>query len=139
MRVDPAEAEGTDPGAARQWAAVRIRDLRPRAVLEPFVLVLAPYAPHLAEELWQKLGHPQTLTCEPWPKYDPALLVENTVTIVVQVNGKVRTRLDVPVQIGKAELEKLALTNADVQAFLAGKTIKKVIVIPGKLINIAAG
>jgi len=114
------------------------QESRPRAVLEPFVLVLAPYAPHLAEELWQKLGHPQTLTCEPWPKFDPALLVENTVTIVVQVNGKVRTRLDVPVQIGKDELEKLALAHADVQAFLAGKTIQKVIVIPGKLVNIAA-
>ena len=114
------------------------QESRPRAVLEPFVLVLAPYAPHLAEELWEKLGHHKTLTREPWPEFNPALLVENTVTVVVQVNGKVRTRLDVPVQIGKAELEKLALAQGEVQAFLAGKTIQKVIVIPGKLVNIAA-
>jgi leucyl-tRNA synthetase len=118
--------------------AVTGQDARPRAVLEPFVLILAPYAPHLAEELWEKLGHTTTLAHEPWPAFDPALLVENTVQIVVQVNGKVRDRLDVPVGITKDDLEKLALANAKVQESLAGKQVKKVIVVPGKLVNIAA-
>ena len=115
------------------------QEARPRAVLEPFAILLAPYAPHLAEELWQKLGHPQTLSCEPWPTFDPALLIENTVTIVVQVNGKVRDKLDVPAGISKEELEKLALANEKVREFIGGKQIKKVIVVPGKLVNIAAG
>ena len=115
------------------------QEARPRAVLEPFAILLAPYAPHLAEELWQKLGHPQTLSCEPWPTFDPALLVENTVTIVVQVNGKVRDKLDVPAGISKEELEKLALANEKVREFIGGKQIKKVIVVPGKLVNIAVG
>jgi leucyl-tRNA synthetase len=111
---------------------------RPRAVLEPFILLLAPFAPHLAEELWERLGHKASLAYEPWPAYDPALLVENTVEIVVQVNGKVRDRLTVPANSPKDELEKLALANAKVQESLAGKTVKKVIVVPGKLVNIAA-
>jgi leucyl-tRNA synthetase len=114
------------------------QDKRPRAILEPFVLLLAPYAPHLAEELWQKLGHDKTLVYEPWPQHDEALLIETTVQIVVQVNGKIRARLDVPSQMAKEELEKLALANTDVQSFLDGKQIKKVIVVPGKLVNIAA-
>ena len=114
------------------------QDRRPRAVLEPFVLLLAPYAPHLAEELWQKLGHDHTLTYEPWPAFDPALLVENTVTVVVQVNGKVRDKLDVPAGIPNAELEKLALASGKVQAVLAGAAPKKVIVVPDRLVNVVA-
>jgi len=118
---------------------VTAQESRPRALLEPFVLLLAPYAPHLAEELWSKLGHAKTLAYEPWPKFDPALLVETTLTVVVQVNGKVRARLEVPAQIAKDELEKLALANQDVQSFIAGKPVRKVIVVPGKLVNIAVG
>jgi leucyl-tRNA synthetase len=114
------------------------QESRPRAVLEPFVLLLAPYAPHLAEELWQKLGYPKTLAYEPWPVYDATLLVENTVEIVVQVNGKVRGRLTVPATVTKDELEQFALAHPEVQPFLAGKQVKKVIVVPGKLVNIAA-
>jgi leucyl-tRNA synthetase len=114
------------------------QESRPRAVLEPFVLCLAPYAPHLAEELWSKLGHAKSLAYEPFPVYDPALLVENTVTVVVQVNGKVRARLEVPATIGKDELEQRALADKDVQPFLTGKQIKKVVIVPGKLVNIAA-
>jgi leucyl-tRNA synthetase len=117
---------------------VTAQDARPRAVLEPFVLVLAPYAPHLAEELWARLGHQQSLAYEPFPAFNSALLVENTIEVVVQVNGKVRDKLTVPAQTGQAELEKLALANPKVTEFTAGKTIKKVIVVPGKLVNIAA-
>jgi leucyl-tRNA synthetase len=113
------------------------QETRPRAVLKPFVLLLAPYAPHLAEELWSKLGHAQTLAYEAFPTFDAALLVEDTVQIVVQINGKIRARLDVPTQLAKAELERLALAQPDVQAALAGKSVKKVIIVPGKLVNIA--
>ena len=117
---------------------VTAQESRPRALLEPFVLCLAPYAPHLAEELWEKLGHSQSLAYEPWPAYDPTLLVENTITIVLQVNGKVRDKLDVPASLTHAELEQRALANPKIQEFTAGKQIKKVIIVPGKLVNIAA-
>ena len=113
------------------------QDARPRAVLEPFALLLAPYAPHLAEELWHKLGHAESLAYDTFPTFDPALLVEDTVQIVIQVNGKIRARLDVPAQLTKAELEQRALVHADVKAAIAGKSIKKIIVVPGKLVNIA--
>ena len=118
---------------------VTAQETRPRKLLEPFVLVLAPYAPHLAEELWEKLGHKQSLAYEPWPKYDAALLVESTVTVILQVNGKLRDRIEVPANASQSELEKLALANDRVKEFLAGKQVKKVIVVPGKLVNIAAG
>jgi leucyl-tRNA synthetase len=112
---------------------------RPRKLLEPFVLVLAPYAPHLAEELWEKLGHKQSLASEPWPKYDAALLVESTVTVILQVNGKLRDRIEVPANASQSELETLALANDRVKEFLTGKQVKKVVVVPGKLVNIAVG
>ena len=117
---------------------VTAQEKRPRKLLEPFVLALAPYAPHLAEELWEKLGHKQTLSYEPWPGFDEALLKEDTVTIILQVNGKLRDRMDVPAEISREELEKIALANERVQEHLAGKQIKKIIVVPGKLVNIAA-
>jgi leucyl-tRNA synthetase len=117
---------------------VTAQEKRPRKLLEPFVLLLSPYAPHLAEELWEKLGHNQSLAYAPWPKYDEARLKEDKVTVILQVNGKVRDRIEVPAQISAADLEKLALANAHVQQHLAGKQVKKVIVVPGKLVNIAA-
>jgi leucyl-tRNA synthetase len=118
--------------------AMTAQESRPRKLLEPFVLVLAPYASHLAEELWEKLGHKQSLTNGPWPKYDEALLKEDTVTIILQVNGKLRDRVDVPADTPQAELEKAALANNRVQEFLAGKQVRKVIVVPGKLVNVVA-
>ncbi len=118
--------------------AVTAQASRPRALLEPFVLLLAPYAPHLAEELWEKLGHPPSLAYEPWPAFDPALLVEDTVTVVVQVNGKVRDKIVAPAGMGGAELERLALASPKIKEFTAGKSVKKVVVVPGKLINIVA-
>jgi leucyl-tRNA synthetase len=117
---------------------VTAQEARPRRLLEPFALVLAPYAPHLAEELWEKLGHKQTLAYEPWPKYDAALLREDTVTIVLQVNGKLRDRIEVPVQSSREELERLARENARVKEQIAGKAVQKVVVVPGKLVNIVA-
>ncbi len=111
-------------------------EVRPRAVLEPFVLLLAPYAPHIAEELWAALGHGTTLAYEPWPSYDPELVKADSIEVPVQVNGKLRAKLQVPAEIDAAGLEAAALADAKVIETLAGKTPKKVIVVPRKLVNI---
>jgi leucyl-tRNA synthetase len=111
-------------------------DVRPRQVLEPFVLLLSPFAPHIAEELWRRLGHDATLAYEPWPGYDPAMLRRSTVEIVVQVNGKVRSRLDVPADTPEKRLEELALADADVLRHTEGKKVLKVVVVKNKLVNL---
>ncbi len=111
-------------------------DVRPRAVLEPFVLLLAPYAPHLAEELWSRLGHEQTLAYAAWPAYDEKYLVEDTITVVVQVNGKVRDQLDVPADIAKDDIIALATGSEKVQGWLEGKNLVKAIYVPGKLVSL---
>jgi leucyl-tRNA synthetase len=108
---------------------------RPRAVMERFVQLLAPFAPHLAEELWELLGHPETLAYEPWPEFDPALLVEDTVEIPVQFNGKLRTRLQVVAGLDAAATESAARADARVVELLAGKAVVKVIVVPGRMVN----
>jgi leucyl-tRNA synthetase len=113
--------------------------VRPRSMLEPFVLLLAPFAPHLAEELWQALGHRETLAYEPWPQFDAALTKADEVEVPVQINGKLRLRLTVPVEIDKAELEKTALSDERVRALIEGKQVRKVIVVPGKLVNLVVG
>jgi leucyl-tRNA synthetase len=111
-------------------------ELRPRQLLEPFLLVLAPFAPHIAEELWEKLGHRESLAQEPWPAYDPARLQHSTVEIVLQVNGKLRGKIDVAVGTEQAEMEKLALADPVVRRHTDGKSVQKVIVVKGKLVNI---
>jgi leucyl-tRNA synthetase len=111
-------------------------DARPRSALEPFVLLLAPFAPHLAEELWCVLGHSETLAYEPWPTYDPNLLKSDEIEVPVQVNGKLRARLSVPAGIDEATLRETALADARIQELIAGKQVRKVIVVPGKLVNI---
>jgi leucyl-tRNA synthetase len=114
-------------------------NMRPRAIIRDFLILLQPFAPHLAEELFAKLGPSEIpLSYLPWPKYDPALLVEDTIEIPVQINGKLRDRITVPANASQEEMEKAALANEKVQSFLAGKTVKKVIVVPGKLVNIVA-
>ena len=107
----------------------------PREYLEKFVLCLAPFAPHLGEELWQFLGHADTLAYEPWPKFDPAALVEDEVEVPVQVLGKLRGRIRVPVAATPDEMEAVAKANADVAKFLEGKTIVKVIAVPKRMVN----
>ncbi|MGH7227131.1 MAG: class I tRNA ligase family protein, partial [Gemmataceae bacterium] len=114
-------------------------NVRPRCVLEPFVLILSPFAPHLAEELWHMLGHGDTLAYEPWPAFDPALTRADEIEVPVQINGKVRVRLMVPAEIGKEELEKTVLADERVRGAIAGKQVRKVIVVPGKLVNIVVG
>lgn len=115
------------------------QEVRSRKVLEPFVLLLAPYAPHLAEELWSALGHPSTLAYEPWPGFDPALTQEDSIEVPVQVNGKLRARLSVPADIDATALEIAARNDAQVMAAIAGKEIKKAIVVPKKLVNFVVG
>jgi leucyl-tRNA synthetase len=120
---------------------VLVRDIAkdaplPREAAEALVLLLAPLAPHLAEELWQRLGHPDTLAYEPWPVADESLLVEDEITIVAQVNGKKRDELRVPKDATRDQIEALALASERVQSHLGGREPKKVIVVPGRLVNI---
>lgn len=110
-------------------------DSRPKTVLEPFVLLLSPFAPHLAEELWKTLGHDNTLAYEPWPAYDESLLVEDTVEIPVQFKGKLKARIHVPHGLTAEELQAAAEADESVQKQLEGKTIIKVIAIPGRTVN----
>ncbi len=112
------------------------REVKPRSVMEPFVLLLAPYAPHLAEELWQKLGHTASLAHAPWPSYDERYLVQDIVTLVVQVNGKVRDRLEVPADASDDVIKQRALESEKVQQWLAGKQLVKSVVVPGKLVSL---
>ncbi len=112
------------------------RDSVPRAAVEPLVLMLAPLAPHVAEELWHRLGHAASLAHGPFPVADPAYLVEETVEYPVQVNGKVRGRIVVAADAGADTVEAAALADEKVQAFLAGAMPKKVILVPGRLVNL---
>jgi leucyl-tRNA synthetase len=109
-------------------------EVRPRKVLDTFVLLLAPYAPHIAEELWAALGHFHTLAYEPWPSYDPALTKADEIEIPVQVNGKVRAKLMVAADIDDSALE--AAADAKVQEYVGGKPVKMVKVVPKRLVSV---
>ena len=132
-------------------------EMKPEVVLREFLILLQPFAPHLAEELWSKVQSPKSkveatadkktldighetldLCYQPWPKFDPALLVESEIEIPVQVNGKLRDVIKVSVNATVAELEALALANEKAKPYYEGKTIKKIIVVPKKLVNIVA-
>ncbi len=116
-------------------AGTRAKTL-PREILSTFLRVLSPFASHIAEELWERLGE-EGLVCQAeWPVHDESFLVDSTITLVVQVNGKVRDKLEADAQADKAELEKLALASEKIQGFLEGKTVARVIVVPGRLVNI---
>ena len=106
-------------------------------MLETFVLLLAPYAPHLAEELWAKLGHKRSLAYEPWPVADPRYLVDDTVTVVVQVNGKLRDQIEVPAEAAKDAVHAPRPGRREkIVPWLEGKTVVKKIYVPGKLVNL---
>ena len=113
-------------------------DALPLEYVEGFVKLIAPLTPHIAEELWTKLGHVGSIAYAQWPTYDESKLEEDTVEIIVQVNGKLRAKLTASKNITKDELEKQALADEKVQHHLEGKTIRKVIVIPSKLVNVVA-
>lgn len=110
-------------------------EVRPKRAMESIVLLLAPFAPHIAEELWQALGHGPTLAYEPWPKFDEAALKEDTIEIPIQIKGKLRSKLVVPIDADAAQLESLARADARTVELLAGQQIVKVIVVPGRMVN----
>ncbi len=108
----------------------------PRAAVEPLVLMLAPLAPHLAEELWSRLGHTESLAHGPFPAVEEKWLVEDTVEYPIQVNGKVRSRISVPADADRKAVEEIALADEKIVALLEGNAPRKVIVVPGKMVNI---
>jgi len=110
----------------------------PRKAMENFVQLLSPFVPHIAEELWERLGHNDTITYVPWPEYDPALTVDAEVEIVLQVNGKIVDRVLIASDTGEEAMRELALANEKVKAQTAGKTVRRIIAVPGKLVNVVA-
>ncbi|GHV96631.1 leucine--tRNA ligase [Spirochaetia bacterium] len=114
---------------------VKLTEIK-RALWEPLVIMLSAYAPHLGEELWEKLGHTETVSASSWPAYDEALTVDNEVTIVAQVNGKIRDKFTAAAGTPKAELEKTALALPGVLKWTEGQAVVKVIAVPDKLVNI---
>jgi leucyl-tRNA synthetase len=128
--------------------------VRPRSVLKTLTLLLAPFAPHLAEEMWCALNGPSrgmsaaipagpdsptTLAYEPWPRYDESLLKADTIEVPVQINGKLRGKVTVAADLDAKGLEKAALSDEKIRGLLEGKTIRKVIVVPGKMVNVVVG
>jgi len=111
----------------------------PRQAMENFVQLLSPFAPHIAEELWQRLGHDDTITYVPWPAYDERWTVDEEVEIVLQVGGKIADRVRVSADAGEQELERLALENAKVRERIGDREVRKVIVVAGKLVNVVVG
>jgi leucyl-tRNA synthetase len=107
-----------------------------KEALDALVLLLSPFAPHVAEEMWEMLGHGSGLTAAAWPSYDPVIAQANEIVVPVQVNGKLRSRLTVPTDITEDGLKELALADAAVRVHTAGKSVHKVIVAKGKLVNV---
>jgi leucyl-tRNA synthetase len=118
------KAEVTDPAVLRETIEIVLR-------------ILSPVVPHLAEELWHELGHNESIFSQGWPEVDAQAAVEEQIEIPVQVNGKVRSRLQVAPDISREDLERLALADAKIQGYIEGKEIAKVIVVPGRLVNVA--
>ncbi len=111
---------------------------RSKEALETLLLLLSPFAPHVAEELWNDLGHPKSILCQPWPAFDPHLAKDDMIEIPVQINGKLRERLIVPADIGEEELKTLVLQSEKIQSFLGEQGIKKWIIVPRRLVNMVA-
>jgi len=112
------------------------QDDRPKSVVEKLILILAPFAPHIAEELWQRLGHTESLAYEPWPEYDKELIKEKEIELAVQVNGKIKDRIVVTADADEERIKQKALASEKVIAAMAGKKAKKIIVIKSRLVNI---
>jgi leucyl-tRNA synthetase len=119
--------------AAYKWPSL------PRAVAEPFALLLAPLAPHIAEELWQRLGHAESLAYQAWPVADPAYLRADVIEIPVQVNGKVRGKIQVPAEAGESEVIDIARADQNVGRHLDGQTVKRAIYVRGRIVNFVVG
>jgi leucyl-tRNA synthetase len=125
---------------------------KPASLLRDFLILLHPFAPHLAEELWAKLqshlasclgtSRPASdiaLSYQPWPTFDPAMLVEDTLEFPVQVNGKLRDKILLPRETPREDIEKAALASSKVQSFIGEKTVRKIIIVPNKLVNVVVG
>ena len=111
-------------------------DVFPKEYAEGFVKLLSPVAPHIAEELWSRLGHNDTITYEAWPTYDETKLVEDTIEIPVQVNGKVRATVQIGTDATDEDVKKAVMENSNIQAQLEGKTVVKEIYVKNKIYNI---
>ena len=109
--------------------------LHPKVAMEQFVLLLAPMAPHLSEELWHLLGHDQSLTDAAWPEYDETKIAEATREIPVQIKGRLRSKIEVPADADAAAIESMARTDQKIVELLSDKEVVKVVVVPGRLIN----
>jgi leucyl-tRNA synthetase len=107
-----------------------------REAIETFLILLAPFAPHITEELWSQLGCKGSIHNQPWPKYNKKLVKEEMVTLIIQVNGRVRDKIEVKADISEGEAKKLTLNRENVKKWTVGKEIKKIIFVPNKLINI---
>jgi leucyl-tRNA synthetase len=107
--------------------------------MQTLVIMLAPFAPHIGDELWQLLGNKNSVHTQPWPIFDPAALIVDEITLVIQIMGKTRGSIQVPAKANQAELEKYARESEVAQRYLEGKEVKKVIVVPGKLVNFVLG
>ncbi len=139
MSYEDIEDLGFNTAIARMMEFVNLTikvDKVDREWMAQFVLVLAPFAPHMAEELWQRFDHTETLAYAPWPEYDEALLVEDTIKVPVQVNGKLRGRVSVSPDAEEEEIKQAALAQENVRRHLEGREIDKVVVVPGKLVNV---
>ena len=112
------------------------QEIRPKSVVEKFILILAPFAPHIAEELWGRLGHTDTLTYEPWPEYDKEFIKEKEIELAVQVNGKIRDRIVVPADSTEKYIEAQAVASAKVSAAMEGKPAKKILVVKPRIVSI---
>jgi leucyl-tRNA synthetase len=110
--------------------------VRPKSVIEKLILILSPFAPHIAEELWEKLGHTENLAYELWPEYDKELIKEKEIELAIQVNGKIKDRIVVSADADEDRIKQQVLASQKVTAALAGKEPKKVIVIKSRLVNI---
>jgi leucyl-tRNA synthetase len=119
--------------AANKWERV------PRAIAERFALLLAPLAPHLAEELWQQLGHAESLAYEPWPEHDPQYLVAETLVVAVQINGKLRAKIEVPADADEDAVLGLANEDENVSRHLEGAVVRRAIYVPGRIVNFVLG
>jgi len=112
------------------------QDDRPKSVVEKFLLILAPFAPHISEELWQRLGHQDSLSYESWPEYDKELIKEKEIELAIQVNGKIKDRIVIAADADEEHIKQKALASEKVVAAINGKSPKKVIVIKSRLVNI---
>jgi leucyl-tRNA synthetase len=120
-------------------AALADDEIRPAVLNQAastLVILLSPFSPHMCEELWRYLGHEESTLKKPWPEHDPEAVVSEEVVIVVQVNGKVRSKFTAPVDTSEEELQRLALDDERVKKYTEGKTVRNVFVVPGRLVNI---